>query len=136
MKRVRHSSNDSGDLDSLLDEIIVDAHGNDEQLWAFRQALEDKVSVPSDGFVVGEPVSVTAFDYDGNARRGITATCRRSDGSAHVVAAADVVFPRHSTGGRYLAAYRSWLGLAPFPPEARTTPAASASTRPLQTTST
>ncbi len=122
MKRVGDASNGSGGLDSLVHEITVDAHGEDEQLWAFRQALEDNVLVPSDAFVIGEPVSVTAFDYDGNVRRGLTATCRRADGSEHVVAAADVVFPRHSTGGRYLAAYRSWLGVAPFPPEVGTTP--------------
>ena len=121
MKRVRHGSNDSAGLASRVDEILVDAHGDDEQLWAFRQALEDNVPVPSDAIVIGEPVSVTAFDYDGNARRGLTARCRRADGSEHVVAAADVVFPRHSAGGRYLAAYRSWLGLEPFPPEVGTT---------------
>jgi tetratricopeptide (TPR) repeat protein len=120
VKRVVDGRNGSGGLDSLVDEIIVDAHGEDEQLWAFRQALEDEVGVPCDAFVIGEPVSVTAFDYDGNARRGLTARCRRGDGSEHVVAAADVVLPRHSGGGRYLAAYRSWLGLEPFHPEVGT----------------
>jgi hypothetical protein len=60
-------------LDALIEEIIVDAYGEDEQLWAFRQALEDAVRLPVDGVVIGVPVSVIAFDYDGNERRGLTA---------------------------------------------------------------
>jgi hypothetical protein len=65
-RRSKHSS----DLDHLLDEILVDAYGDDEQLWAFRQAFEDNVTVPCDGFVVGEPVSIVRFDYDGTRGAG------------------------------------------------------------------
>jgi hypothetical protein len=56
--------------------------------------------LPSDGFVIGEPVSVIEFDYDGNERRGLTALCRREDGSEHAVAAADIVLPKRSNGAR------------------------------------
>jgi hypothetical protein len=108
----------SADVDQLLDEILVDAYGDDEQLWAFRQAFEDNVTVPCDGFVVGEPVSVVRFDYDGNTRRGLTARCRRADGSEHVVVAADVLLPEAEAGSRYVAAYRKWLGLQPVPTSA------------------
>jgi hypothetical protein len=72
-------------LDALIDEITVDAHGDDEKFWAFRQAFEDNIVVPGDAFVIGEPVSVIAFEYDGNARR-LTARCRRADAAEHVVA--------------------------------------------------
>ena len=72
---------DSPELDGLIDEIIVDAYGDDEQLWAFRQAFEDNVVVPAEAFVVGEPVRVMTIDYDGNERRGLTARCRREEGS-------------------------------------------------------
>jgi hypothetical protein len=34
-------------LDALIEEITVDAHGDDETLWAFRQALEDKHRCPA-----------------------------------------------------------------------------------------
>jgi hypothetical protein len=44
-------------LDALIDEITVDAYGEDEQLWAFRQAFEDNVAVPCDGYLIGDPVS-------------------------------------------------------------------------------
>ena len=107
---------DPAALDELIEEITVDAYGDDEQLWAFRQAFEDEVSLPADGFVIGEPVAVVEIDYDGNERRGLTAKCRRADGSEPVVGASDVVFPEESGGARHVAAYRKWLGLEPYPP--------------------
>ena len=105
----------AADLDELIDEITVDAHGEDEQLWAFRQTFEDDIAVPCDARVIGEAVQVMKFDYDGNNRRGLTATCRRADGTKHVVAASDVVIPLSPPGAPYLAAYRKWMGLAPLP---------------------
>jgi hypothetical protein len=116
MSRERQSDKDVTLLDELIEEIIVDAYGEDEQLWAFRQVIEDEVPLPADGLVIGEPVSVVEIDYDGNERRGLTARCRREDGSQRVVAASEVVFPKGSTGARYLAAYRQWLGIDPYPP--------------------
>ncbi|MDX9861662.1 MAG: hypothetical protein RBS99_12175 [Rhodospirillales bacterium] len=106
-------------LDRLIEEITVDAYGDDEQLWAFRQAFEDDAALPADGFVIGEPVSVMAVDYDGNERRGLTATCRREDGSVYAVAVSEVMLPTASEGARYIAAYRRWLGLDPYPAETR-----------------
>ena len=108
--------------DGLADEILTDAYGDDEQLWAFRQAFEDNVHVPADAFVVGEPVEVLEIDYDGNTRRGLTARCRREDGSEHVAAASGVSFPEGSVGARYVAAYRRWLGIEP-PASFQSTPA-------------
>ncbi|MEA1947992.1 MAG: tetratricopeptide repeat protein [Thermodesulfobacteriota bacterium] len=102
-------------LDKMIEEITVDAYGDDEKLWAFWQAFEDNVDLPADGFVIGEPVSVIEVDYDGNERRGLTARCRREDSSEHVVAVSDVVFPQASAGARYIAAYRKWLNLDPYP---------------------
>ena len=102
-------------LDEMIAKITVDAYGDDEQFWAFRQAFEDDIALPADGFVIGEPVSVIAVDYDGNERRGLTARCRREDGSEYVVAACDVVLPQASAGARYIAAYRRWLNLDPYP---------------------
>lgn len=106
----------SSELDALLDEILTDAHGDEEQLWALRQALEDNVKVPCAATIAGEPVKVTKFDYDGNARRGLTVEISRPDGSKHVVAAADVLLedaPSH----RYVAAYRQWMGVEPLTSE-------------------
>ena len=66
---------DLASLDTHVDKITLDAHSNDETRWAFRQALEDHAVPPCDGFVIGEPISVIGFDYDGNERRGLTARC-------------------------------------------------------------
>src|ERR1035437_9367321 len=104
-------------LDALIDEITVDAYGEDEQFWAFRQAFEDNVAVPCDGYLIGDPVSVIEFDYDGNERRGLTAKCRRAGGRQHILAAADVTLPPGTEGARYLAAYRKWMGLPPHTAE-------------------
>ncbi len=41
----------------LLEEILTDAHGDDEQLWALRQAFEYNVPLPADAFVIGQPVA-------------------------------------------------------------------------------
>lgn len=103
------------ELDELVYEVIVEANGEHEQLWAFRRAFKDALSLSADGFVIGEPVAVIAFDHDGNERRGPTARCRREDGSEHVVAAAEVAFPANTNLSRYLAAYRKWMGLDPYP---------------------
>jgi hypothetical protein len=105
----------SDELDALIDEIIVDAYGDDEQLWAFRQVFEDELTLPLEAFVIGEPVTVLAFDYE-NERRGVTARCRREDGTKYQVAACDLFFPRGTSAARYVAAYRKWLGIEPYPP--------------------
>ncbi len=110
-----HRDKDFAELDELIKEITVDAYGDDEGLWAFRQAFEDVVNLPTDVFVIGEPVSVVEIDYDGNERRGLTVKVRRGDGSEHVVTASDVVFPEGAIGAQHVAAYRRWLGLEPYP---------------------
>ena len=104
----------AADLDHLIAEITTDAHCDDEQLRAIHRALQNKADLPCDAFVIGEPVSVVGFDYDGNQRRGLVARCRREDGSEHVIAASDVVLVQRSSGTRFLAAYRKWLGLDPM----------------------
>jgi len=118
MKRPEHDDRKSAsDLEQLIAEITSDARGDDQQLWAFHHALCDGIELPGDAFVIGEPVSVIAFDYDGNPRRGLVARCRREDGSEHVVGAGEVAFAPQSRGGCLLAAYRQWLGIGPEPEE-------------------
>jgi hypothetical protein len=49
MKKRNQADLDAADLDELIEEITVDANGEDEQFWAFRQAIEDGIAVPCDG---------------------------------------------------------------------------------------
>ncbi len=58
-------------LDERIGVITADVTSDDEKLRAFRQAFDDQVALPADRFVVGQPVSVLAIDYGGNARRGL-----------------------------------------------------------------
>jgi len=60
---------DPGSLNDLIDELTAEAGSNDEQIWNFQQALKKHIRLPCEGFVIGEPVSVIAFEYDGNQRR-------------------------------------------------------------------
>jgi hypothetical protein len=79
MSRQKDRDDDSITLDDLIEEITVDAYGEDEQLSAFCQVIEDEVQLPANAFVIGEPVSAVEIDYDGNERRGLTAKCRRME---------------------------------------------------------
>ena len=108
------SKKSNEELDALIDEIIVDAYGDDEQLSRFRQVFEDELALPREAFVIGEPVTVLAIEYE-NERRGLTARIRREDGAEHQIAACDLFFPRGGTAARYVAAYRKWLGIEPYP---------------------
>jgi hypothetical protein len=112
---------DTAALDELIDEFTVEASGEDERILAFLQALEKHVALPCNGFVIGEAVSVVKFDYQGNRRRGLTVKCRRADGSEYEVTASEVALSPGTPGSRYLAAYRKWMGVEPYPPETRST---------------
>jgi hypothetical protein len=101
-------------LDAIVGELTAEAHSDDERIWNFQQAFQKHVSLPCDGFVIGEPVGLVSFSYDGDQRRGVTATCRRSDGREYEVAASEVLVPNDTGGSRYLGAYRHWLGLVPY----------------------
>lgn len=99
------------DIDALIEEVIVDAYGDDEQLWSFCQWFEDRATLPFSATIIGVDVQVVEVDYDGDERRGLIARVIR-DGVEHRVALLDVT-PRPSIPAdtaRLLAAYRRWSG--------------------------
>lgn len=105
-----------GDLDDLIEEVIVDAYGEDEQLSSFRQVFEDDGRFPFPATVVGTALEVTGVDYEGDERLGLLALCRR-DGKIYQVPLLDVLpaGPLSLTTARLLAAYRKWWGAEPLP---------------------
>jgi hypothetical protein len=117
----RPSRLDEASLDELIDEFTVEAGSEDERILTFLQALEKHVALPCDGLVIGEPVSVVKFDYQGNQRRGLTAMCRRVDGREYEVPASELALAQSMPGSHYLAAYRKWMGVEPYPRESRST---------------
>ena len=52
---------------------MTDAHGDEEQGWAFLQAFTDNVKTLCAATVASQSIRVTKFDYDGNDRLGLTA---------------------------------------------------------------
>ncbi len=108
-------------LEQLIEEVLVDAYDVYEQLGAFCQVFEDVVTVPSPASIVGVDVEVIGFDYSGDERRSIVVRCRRGAVSQDLCLA-DVRFPEDSDGGWLHAAYRSWLGLEPYPARPPTAP--------------
>ena len=102
----------SNRTDELIEEITTDAHGYDEQLWAFLNAFEEELGEPVDAHMLGEPVQVESFAYDGNERRGLTAKVRK-DGSTWSVALADVEFATLTREADLVDALRQVMGLKP-----------------------
>jgi len=67
-------------IEDLIERITVDAHG-DEGYWSFRQAFEDHIDFPVAATVVGTHVEITEIDFEGDERRGLTATVTLDGGA-------------------------------------------------------
>jgi hypothetical protein len=105
------------DLDSVVETILVDAYGDDEQYVSFLTVIEEETRLPAAATLLGAPVTVTGFDYT-NEARGLVAICEGSDGTGEV-ALADLAFPPDTVTAWIHAAYRHYLGLQPFPARPR-----------------
>jgi len=101
---------DRDEVRRALTDVLRDAKTEHEQLEILAARSHANVELPADAFVVGEPVQVTAIEYDGNARAGLRATVRRRD-ERYDVNLADVTFNPGSQGARFAALYRAWLGI-------------------------
>jgi len=102
-------------IDDLIEEIVVDAYGEHEQLESFLQVFEDGARFPFRGQVIGVDVEIISVDYDGDERRGLVALCRR-EGAVHRVALLDVTpgWPLPLRTQQLLDAYRYWAGAKPL----------------------
>lgn len=105
------------DLDTVIETIITDSYGDDEQYTAFLTVIEERTPLPARATLLGAPVTVTGFDYSLQAR-GLTALCQAPDATGEV-ALADLAFPPDTETAWIHAAYRHYLGLRPFPAEPR-----------------
>jgi hypothetical protein len=100
-------------LEQLIDRVIVDAFGVDEQLSSFCQVFLDEVDVPHPAVILAMEIEVLGFDYPADERRGLVARCRKG-AVEQQLSLADVCFPEDSVAGWVHAAYRRWLGVDPF----------------------
>lgn len=96
-------------VDELVEQITVDAYG-DEGYTSFCGAFEDHVDFPVPATVIGVDVMIVGVDFDGNERRGLTATVER-DGRTWTVSLLDAEVPASEARFvRLVRAYRRWLG--------------------------
>lgn len=96
------------ELDSLIAEITIDCHDEDEALSAFENAFDEEASFPIPAVVVGEDIEVLSVGIS-NGRRELIATCQRA-GHRHHIALLDINIHADQPASRLLAAYRHWLG--------------------------
>jgi hypothetical protein len=64
-------------IDRLLEEILVDAYGDSEQLTSFEVAFDELARLPFAARVAGANLEVIKVEFEGDERRGLTAVCRR-----------------------------------------------------------
>ena len=95
------------DLDELVQEAIVDAYGEDEQLAGFYTMIEEYLTVPFTTTVLGVEVTVAGIDL---TDCGIAAICVRGT-HRQSIEILDLPLPAPPPpGSEWIAAYRHWAG--------------------------
>ena len=105
----RRMTTAAAQLDALIDELTLDAYGDDEQLSGFLVGAEEALKRGEPADIVGIEVEVVKVDAGPDVRTGLTARVKRDD-AEYEVALADLVFPAGSQLGLFVAAYRRWQG--------------------------
>ena len=93
------------ELDSLIEEITVDAHDEDEQLMGFENAF-DEAKFPCPGTVVGQDIEVLSVTI-ADDRRDLLAICQRNS-KRYQIALLDIDIHADAETSRLIAAYRRW----------------------------
>jgi len=95
------------DLDELVEEAIVDAYGEDEQLAGFYTMIEENLALPFTTRVLGVEVTVEGIDL---TDCGIAAICVRGT-HRQSIAICDLPLPvPPPPGSEWITAYRHWAG--------------------------
>lgn len=98
-------------LDAIIDDLTVDAYGDDEQLSGSGLLVGADEALDCGGVRVDRRggVEILAIDSGPGQRTGfLTRICR--DGQHYDVTLAGLAFPADSELGRVAAAYRPWQG--------------------------
>ena len=94
------------DLDGLVEEAIVDAYGEEEQLTGLYTMIEDGLAVPFETEVLGVTVTVERVEMTDAGQ--LVAVCRRG-GVEHAIGLLELPLPTPSPdGAEWIAAYRRW----------------------------
>ena len=93
------------ELDALVEQAIVDAYNDEEQLGGFAVMIEDNLEVPFETTVLGVTVTVQKVTQAGS---GIVADCVH-DGHHQAISVLDLPLPEPPPkGAQWIAAYRHW----------------------------
>lgn len=97
----------AANLDRLIEEAIVDASGESEQMVGFYTMLEDHLTVPFVANVLGVEVTVEAVELTDDEK--IVAVCRRGR-SRQRIGILDLPIPSPPPdGAEWIEAYRRWF---------------------------
>jgi len=98
------------ELEDRIEEIIVDAYGDDEQLPSFACVLDELLETPAGTTAMGHAVQLTAVE-DGGARVGLRAMVASPTGKWTIALVDVTVDPvAHPGVAMTVTAYRRWLG--------------------------
>lgn len=97
-------------LGALLEEILVDAYDEHEQITTFHCALSE-LDWPTSAKLGDMDLVVQGVDWDGQASSAMDAEVSY-DGHEFEVDFQELIFPEGSSHARHVAALRQWLGLS------------------------
>ncbi len=97
------------DQEALLEEILVDAYRDAEQMVAFHCAVSE-LPWPREARLGDMPVTIHGVDWDGQPYSGLEASVRY-EGHSFDVLFKGLVFPEGTLHALHVAAHRRWLGL-------------------------
>jgi hypothetical protein len=93
-------------LDAMIEEAIVDAYNDEEQITGLFTMLEEHLALPFDTEMLGITVTVTKIDL--TASNEIVAICRR-DAHKQTIPILDLPLPAsRPDGAEWIDAYRRW----------------------------
>jgi len=93
-------------LDELIEEALVDAYGESEEVTSFYTMLENDLQLPFETQVLGVTVSVESIDITDDYQ--LVAVCRK--GNAHQrISLSELPLPSPPPAGvEWILAYRHW----------------------------
>jgi hypothetical protein len=95
------------ELDALVEQAIVDAYDEYEQLASFHVVIEERLAIPFRTSVLGVEVTVTKIDLLPGT--GIAAICSRGK-YRQAIGILDLPLPTTPpTGAEWIDAYRRWV---------------------------
>jgi len=97
----------NADLDRLIEDVLVDAYGDSEQLGAFECVFAES-GLPVDAEVLGLACSLDSVEYDGDERRGLVANVSIAGQKRRVGLVEVRVTDQGHEAARLMAAFERW----------------------------